>query len=147
MPVIADALWPKPNRLKKRAITEDEHRLIIEAEKNPEQRDYYEMLWLTGGSQTDIAMLVAENVNRKLMLLIYQRCKRRADDPPSRLRIGPKLKALLIGCRSRDRYFQKSGSATAVITRPNFGVDARPSASRACRFIHIVTRGRSGPRR
>lgn len=95
MPVIADALWPKPKRRKKRAITEEEHLLVVEAEKNHEQRDYYEILWPTGRSPTEIAMLTAENVNRKLMLLIYQRCKRRADDPPSRLRIGTKLKALL----------------------------------------------------
>lgn len=95
MAVIADALWPKPKRRKKRAITEEEHLRIIGAEKNLEQRNYYEMVWLTGGSQTDIARLTAENVDRKQMLLIYQRCKRRADDPPSRLRIGPKLAEIL----------------------------------------------------
>jgi hypothetical protein len=80
MPVIADALWPKPKRRKKRAITEEEHLLVVEAEKNHEQRDYYE---ISGPRSiaTEIAMLTAENVNRKLMLLIYQRCKRRADDP------------------------------------------------------------------
>ena len=47
---------------KKRAITQDELRRITEREGNPERRDYYEVLWFTGGRQSDIAQLDAAQI-------------------------------------------------------------------------------------
>jgi len=61
-PVLVKKLWPKQIFKDKRAITEEEHRRIVEREKNPERRAYYEVLWWTGGAQTDIVNLCAEDI-------------------------------------------------------------------------------------
>lgn len=55
----------------KRAITEEEHLKIIEREKNPERRAFYELCWYLGGSQKDIAELTAEDVNWSDRTLCY----------------------------------------------------------------------------
>jgi hypothetical protein len=57
-PIVAKRLWPKIVYGEKRGITREEHQKIIARETNPERRDYYELLWYTGGSQTDIARQV-----------------------------------------------------------------------------------------
>jgi len=78
--VIPRLQWPRPVFKTKRAITLEEHHRIIEAEaaaaqrnqgsRNSdrphydERRDFYELLWHTGASQTDAACLKAEDVNR-----------------------------------------------------------------------------------
>jgi hypothetical protein len=56
-PVMAEAAWPALRKKKFSAITEDEHERIVAREGNSERRLYYQMLWETGGSQTDIASL------------------------------------------------------------------------------------------
>ncbi|HEV7924104.1 MAG TPA: tyrosine-type recombinase/integrase [Verrucomicrobiae bacterium] len=61
--IIPKRQWPKVYHASKRAITEDEHRRIIEREKNPERRAFYELCWFLGGSQKDVAELTAENVD------------------------------------------------------------------------------------
>src|SRR5512133_2692260 len=52
-PILAKKLWPKVVYGEKRGITREEHEKIIARETNPERRDYYEVLWHTGGSQSD----------------------------------------------------------------------------------------------
>lgn len=63
MPVMADAAWPEVRKRKFTAITEDEYRRIVDRERNVERKLYYEMLWETGGAQTDIASLQADQVD------------------------------------------------------------------------------------
>ena len=58
-PLIPKRLWPEVKFQPKRAITLAEHQLIIEREKNPERRSFYELCWHLGGSQTNIACLKA----------------------------------------------------------------------------------------
>jgi hypothetical protein len=53
--VIPRLQWPKPVFKSKRAITAEEHAAIIARETNSERRDFYELLWHTGASQTDAA--------------------------------------------------------------------------------------------
>jgi hypothetical protein len=48
MPVMADAAWPEVRKRKFTAITEKEHRRIVDRERNVERKLYYEMLWETG---------------------------------------------------------------------------------------------------
>jgi hypothetical protein len=55
--------WPKIHFKEKRGITVAEHARIIDAEKNPERRLYYQLLWETGAPQSDAAALSADNVN------------------------------------------------------------------------------------
>jgi hypothetical protein len=61
-PVIATKHWPKLHSASRRAITADEHRRIVGTETNLEQRQYYELLWQTGASQSDGANLQAEEI-------------------------------------------------------------------------------------
>lgn len=91
-PIVAKRLWPKIVHAEKRGITQEEHEIIIARETNPERRDYYELLWYTGGSQTDVAHLHAEDINWKDRTIYYRRKKSGTDAMP---RFGEKAAAVL----------------------------------------------------
>ncbi|MCI0350674.1 MAG: tyrosine-type recombinase/integrase, partial [Acidobacteriales bacterium] len=74
-PIIPKRLWPEVRFQPKRAITFEEHQLIIEREKNPERRNFYELCWHLGGSQTDIANLKAEDIDWRNRTIAYTRQK------------------------------------------------------------------------
>lgn len=94
MIIMAKAAWPKVKKQPKRGITVEEHQRILDAEKNnPERRAFYQMLWMTGGSQGDIARLRAENVQAQV--LAYRRGKLPENAPPACQRIGPTMQQLL----------------------------------------------------
>lgn len=113
--VLPKLLWPKPVFKKKRAITAEEHRRIIAAEtaaaernqgsRNSdrpyydERRDFYELLWHTGASQSDAAFLCAEDINWSARTIAYTRQKLAHLDPasvkPVLLRFGDEVSAIL----------------------------------------------------
>jgi integrase len=74
-PVIPRRQWPKIEFKSKRAITGAEHQKLLAREKNPEYYAYYEMLWHLGGSQSDIAHLCTEDVDRENKTIAYARMK------------------------------------------------------------------------
>jgi integrase len=74
-PVLAKKRWPAVRFKEKRAVTLAEHQAIVNRERNPELHDLYALLWHTGGSQTDIATLDAENIDWKRRIISYGRCK------------------------------------------------------------------------
>ena len=74
-PIIPRKQWPKIKFKEKAAITIQQHEKIVAGESNPELRDYYNLLWYLGGSQTDIAILRAENVDWKSRTISYVRGK------------------------------------------------------------------------
>ncbi len=74
-PLIPKRLWPEVRFQPKRAINIEEHQLIIEREKNPERRNFYELCWHLGGSQSDIACLKAEDVDWPNQTIAYARQK------------------------------------------------------------------------
>jgi integrase len=74
-PLIPKRLWPEVRFQPKRAITAEEHQLIIEREKNPERRNFYELCWHLGGSQSDISKLKAEDVDWPNQTIAYARQK------------------------------------------------------------------------
>ena len=74
-PLIPKRLWPEIKFRPKRAITLEEHLLIVDREQNPERRDCYELCWHLGGSQSDIAILDAEHVDWKNGVIGYARKK------------------------------------------------------------------------
>ena len=74
-PLIPKRLWPEIKFSPKRAITLEEHQLIVVREQNPERRDFYELCWHLGGSQTDIANLDAEQIDWKNGIVGYARKK------------------------------------------------------------------------
>jgi integrase len=76
-PIIPRKEWPKVVYGKKRAITWDEHQRIIAREGNPERRDFYELCWHLGGSQSDVADLHAEDADWEDSTIGYGRYKNR----------------------------------------------------------------------
>ncbi|MGA3178781.1 MAG: tyrosine-type recombinase/integrase [Verrucomicrobiota bacterium] len=74
-PVVPKLQWPPVRFKEKRAITFDEHARIIDREKNPELRAFYELLWHLGGSQSDVANLTAEAIHWPDRTISFQRCK------------------------------------------------------------------------
>ena len=75
VPVIPKKQWPGFRFKDKRAITLKEHQAIITWETNPERRAFYEMAWHIGASQSDIAFLQAENIDRTNKIISYERKK------------------------------------------------------------------------
>ena len=73
--VIPRLQWPKPVFKTKRAITAEEHAAIVAREQNAERRDFYELLWHTGASQTDAACLLAEDVDWNSRTISYSRAR------------------------------------------------------------------------
>jgi hypothetical protein len=74
-PVVPKAKWPKITFKPKRAITAEEHRRIVEREKNPVRRAFYQLCWHLGGSQMDVANLTAEDVDWAYQTICYDREK------------------------------------------------------------------------
>jgi integrase len=74
-PLIPKRLWPEVHYQPKRAITMEEHLLIIGRERNQERRSFYELCWHLGGSQTDIANLKAEDIDFANRTIAYTRQK------------------------------------------------------------------------
>lgn len=73
--VIPKRQWPAIKFKDKRAITLTEHQTIISREKNQERKRYYELCWHLGGSQGDIACLIAEDVDWENRTISFTRKK------------------------------------------------------------------------
>jgi integrase len=91
-PVLPKRQWPAIEFNEKRAITPEEHRRILDREPNEETRNFYELLWHLGGSQSDVATLTAENVDWVDRVISYQRQK---TGTMSQLHFGEQAAALL----------------------------------------------------
>jgi len=77
-PIIPKRQWPDIKFKEKRAITLAEHQKIVGGESNAELRDYYELLWNLGGSQTDMASLRGEDIDWTNQTVSYARMKTRS---------------------------------------------------------------------
>lgn len=75
VPVIPKRMWPDFFFKEKRAITLAEHKAIVAREQNPERRDFYELCWHLGGSQSDVANLDAEHIDWNNGVVGYTRKK------------------------------------------------------------------------
>jgi integrase len=91
-PVLPKKQWPPVRYSPKRAITPDEHRRIIDIEWDPERKAFYQLLWHLGGSQSDVALLLAEDIDWPNRLISYSRCK---TTTPVLFHFGDHVKALL----------------------------------------------------
>ena len=74
-PVVPKKQWPPVQFGEKRAITADEHQAILAREGNPERKAFYQLAWHIGASQTDIALLEAENIDWQQRVISYTRKK------------------------------------------------------------------------
>jgi integrase len=91
-PILPKKRWPAVRFKNKRAITLVEHQTIVAGETNRERRVFFELLWETGGSQSDVATLTNENVDRQNRVLAYSRHK---TGTVSRLHFGENVERLL----------------------------------------------------
>jgi integrase len=91
-PVLAPRIWPKPQTKPKRAITQAEHQRVLAAVRNPEKKQFFQMLWEIGAAQADTAALTAENIDWSTNCVSYSRMK---TGEPAQLAIGRSLAALL----------------------------------------------------
>jgi len=113
VPILPRKMFPKIVHRQKRAITWDEHCQIINRERSSERRDFYDLCWHLGGSQSDIASLKAEDFDSSNRSFCYAR-KKTANMGGTilgalaweiiarRLRTGP-LFPYLINVREADR--------------------------------------------
>ena len=74
-PILPAAYWPPLVYKDKRAITFEEHQKLVQREKNPEWKAFYELLWHIGGAQTDIATLTADAIDWKDWTINFHRRK------------------------------------------------------------------------
>jgi hypothetical protein len=95
--VIPRLQWPRPVFAEKRAITSAEHAAIVARELNPERRNFCELLWHTGASQSDAACLTAHDINWRARTISYYRkkLKSRAGTKPALIRFGDDVAAIL----------------------------------------------------
>jgi len=103
-PIIPKRLWPRIEYQPKRAITADEHRQIIAGERNAERRNFYELCWHLGGSQTDIANLEAENIDWSDRVISYAR---RKTGSPAFVHFGPAVETILRSLPDRGLLFPR----------------------------------------
>ncbi len=74
-PVLSRKAWPKIHYGSRSGITRAQHEKVLDVTPNREYRLFFELLWHTGGSQTDIAMLTADNIDWSARRLYYSRKK------------------------------------------------------------------------
>lgn len=74
-PIIPRRQWPTVRFRERRAITRQEHERIVAADPNAERRLFYEVAWHLGASQTDIALLKADNIDWESRLITFERLK------------------------------------------------------------------------
>ena len=91
-PVLSKKQWPKITFNPQRGVTLEEHLKIVAGEQNPEWRGYCEMLWHVGGSQSDIAGLSGDHVDRQNRIISYHRGK---TGSPAQLHFGVKTESVL----------------------------------------------------
>jgi len=95
-PVVPKRQWPKVEYGEKRAITQEEHDQIVEREKNPERKAFYQLAWHLGASQSDLAHLQAEDVNWPARIICFVRMKlRNRSLVPPQIRFGREVEAIL----------------------------------------------------
>ena len=74
-PVLTRRAWPKIRYGNRHGITLEQHQAVLKATPNEEYRIFFELLWHTGGSQSDVAGLRAENIDWNTRRLFYSRQK------------------------------------------------------------------------
>lgn len=131
MPVLTRKGWPPVKHKARCGLTAVEHQRILDAEKNPERRLYYQMLWETGGSQSDIGTLRRENVDTEQGLLSFYRMKLVGKGgEPVQLKIGARLANLLSNLPQEGFLFPKIALEPANWRAAEF--------RRRCRILGIV---------
>lgn len=95
-PILPKRRWPAIRYGEKRAITLEEHLRIVEREKNPERKAFYQLAWHLGASQSDLANLQAEDVDwpNRVISFFRQKVRWRGGQPPQ-IRFGDEVAEIL----------------------------------------------------
>ncbi len=125
-PVLAPRMWPDVAVKEKRAITLAEHQMILAAERNPERRLFYQLLWEIGAAQSDAAELNTNCVDWQTKTLSFQRKK---TGSWSYLTIGKALASIL-------EQLPKSGALFPSISLRSAN-DRAAEFYRRCKLLHI----------
>jgi len=95
-PVIPRKQWPPVRYGEKRAITWAEHCRIVDREKNPERRAFYQLAWHLGASQADLANLQASDIDWDNRVISFERMKTRwRGQQPPQVRFGAVVENIL----------------------------------------------------
>ncbi len=95
-PVLSRRSWPKIIERHAIALTHAQHQAVLAGESDAEHRLYYQMLWLTGSSQTDGANLHRGHIDVTQRRITYQRQKlARSGHGAAAVAIGFDLECLL----------------------------------------------------
>jgi integrase len=109
-PILPKKRWPKVRHQPKRAITEEEHRRILDRESNPERRAFYQLCWYLGGASTDVATLQAGNIDWRNRTISYNR---RKTAQLSGIKFGPGCEAVLRSLPQEGALFPYLGMVRA----------------------------------
>jgi integrase len=132
-PIIPGPEWPKVKKKRTIAISSEEHARIIRTENNPEHRRYYQMLWETGGSQSDIANLTWERIDRQENLAEEENVSRAA----SKLHISqPAISQQIHDLEDEIGFllFRRSGYRCRWFRAWGSRPSRRPAPVLACRY-------------
>lgn len=73
----------------------EEHNRIVAREQNPERRAFYQLAWLLGALQSDLADLRAEDVDWPNRVISFFRVKTRwRNQQPPQIRFGKEVEAI-----------------------------------------------------
>lgn len=113
-PVLPKKAWPQIRYGEKRGITRNEHaRILAEAGNDIEWHCYLQMLWETGGAQSDIAQLTHERLDWDDELLLFRRAKTRNRGYEfAKMRLGENLKAILRQLPDEGYFFPNLAEMT-----------------------------------
>ena len=122
-PILNYRQWPSRKYKEKRGITWEEHRLLVDTEKNTERKAFLELAWHVGAAQIDLVSLTAENIDWSTKTITYLR---RKTGKPCVLRFGEEVAAILRRLPTSGPLFPKYSTLC--------------SADRATRFAERVER-------
>jgi len=122
-PILGYLQWPSRKYKTKRGVTWEEHRLLVDTEKNEERKAFLELAWHVGAAQIDLVSLTAENIDWNTKTITYFRCK---TGKPCVLRFGEEVAAILKRLPATGSLFPKYSTLC--------------SADRATRFAERVER-------
>ena len=122
-PILGYRQWPSRKYKQKRGITGEEHRLLVDTEKNVERKGFLELAWHVGAAQIDLVSLSAENIEWNTKTITYFR---RKTGKPCVLRFGEEVATILRRLPVSGPLFPKYSTLC--------------SADRATRFAERVER-------
>jgi integrase len=74
-PVIPKKHWPQVKFRDKRAITLQEHQAILHRATDPVWNAFYQLCWLLGASQSDVALLSSQDIDWQMRVIGFARKK------------------------------------------------------------------------